>query len=40
MEKGGMEMEKNIIIMVKYYLKVNIQMGKNGVENFMIKKEI
>ena len=31
MEKE-MEKEKNIIMMVYYYLKVNIQMVKNGME--------
>ena len=31
MEKK-MEMEKNIIIMVNYYLKESILMGKNGLE--------
>ena len=28
MEKDGMEKEKNIMIMVNYYLKENIQMEK------------
>ena len=35
MEKG-MEKEKNIILMVNYYLKVNIKMMLNGMEKDMI----
>ena len=38
MEKK-MEKEKNIMIMVKYIMKVNIQMGKNGIEKFLKKME-
>ena len=32
-----MEMVKNIIKKVNYYLKENIKMGKNGMEKDMIK---
>ena len=34
--------EKNIILMATrlYYLKENIQMGKDGMENYIMKKEI
>ena len=39
MEKE-MEKEKNIIGLVDYYLKVNILMGKNGMEKYMIKMVI
>jgi len=31
-----MEKEKNIIVMVKYYLKENIYMEKNGMEKDII----
>ena len=37
MEKK-MEKEKNIIVMVNYFFKVNIKRGKNGMEKDIIKK--
>ena len=39
MEKGGMEKEKNIIMMINWNLKGNIKMEKGGMEkekNIMI----
>ena len=31
-----MEKEKNIMIMIIYYLKANIQKEENGIERYMI----
>ena len=37
--QAKMEKEKNFMIMVNFSSKVNIIMGKDGMEQYMIKKE-